>query len=94
MCRKYIDLLRCIGREVIDGEKSLDEAALRFDRNDIDLLKINDELSAVERVHLISDEEADAVRAIFVSLLMKNTVIDTNDLYSIVFEEGEKIVWH
>ncbi len=40
------------------------------------------------------DEELDAIKALLVSLLMKNTPLDRDEIYSYVYGEGKKIVWN
>ncbi len=40
------------------------------------------------------DEELDAVRALLVSLLIKETPLDRDDIYSYIFGEGKRIIWN
>jgi len=42
----------------------------------------------------LEDEEMDAVRAAIAFMLIKNTNLDKEAVYSIVFEEGRRITWH
>ncbi len=42
----------------------------------------------------LEEEEMDAVRAAIAYMLIKNTDLDREAVYSIVFEEGRKITWH
>jgi len=46
-----------------------------------------------ELVHL-DDEELDAIKTLLVSMLMKNTPLDRDEIYSYIFGEGKKIIWN
>jgi hypothetical protein len=92
--RRYIEILKLISRELLKEGKTLAEAAAKFEREDINLLRINEELTAIERFHLLSDEEADAIRSILVFLIMKKAELDAEDAYAIVFGNGRRLIWH
>ncbi len=40
------------------------------------------------------DEELDAIKTLLVSLLMNNTALDRDEIYSYIFGEGKKIIWN
>lgn len=40
------------------------------------------------------EEDSDALKAAFASLLMKTTDMDAEEIYSIVFRFGSRITWH
>ncbi len=42
----------------------------------------------------LDDEELDAVRTLLVSLLMNNTPLDRDEIYSYIFGEGKRIFWN
>ena len=42
----------------------------------------------------LDDEELDAVRTLLVSLLMNNTPLDRDEIYSYIFGEGKRIIWN
>lgn len=42
----------------------------------------------------MDDEELDAIRAVFAYILLKNTDMDKEMVYSLVFENGGRITWH
>lgn len=42
----------------------------------------------------LSTEDLDALKAALVYLLMENTVINLEEVYSLVFYDGEKITWN
>ncbi|MCL4475133.1 MAG: hypothetical protein M1508_02760 [Nitrospirae bacterium] len=40
------------------------------------------------------DEELDAIKTLLVYILMKNTPLDRDEIYSYIFGEGKKIIWN
>lgn len=46
-----------------------------------------------EKLHL-DDEELDAIKMLLVSLLMKNTPLDRDEIYAYIFGKGKKIIWN
>ncbi len=49
--------------------------------------------STEERFRL-EDDELDAIRALLVSILMKDTRLDREEIYAYIFGEGKRILWH
>ena len=49
--------------------------------------------SIEERLHL-EDDELDAIRSLLVSILMKDTRLDREEIYAYIFGEGKRILWH
>lgn len=39
-------------------------------------------------------EDLDGLRAALASFLMDNTDLDMDNIYSLLFESGSKIIWH
>ncbi len=46
-----------------------------------------------ELLHL-DDEELDVIKTLLVYMLMKNTPLDRDEIYSYIFGEGKKIIWN
>ena len=44
------------------------------------------------KLHL-DNEELDAIKTLLVSVLMKDTPLDRDEIYSYIFGEGKKIIW-
>ncbi len=42
----------------------------------------------------LDDDELDAIRAMLVYILMKNTPLDREDIYTYIFGEGKRILWN
>ncbi len=42
----------------------------------------------------LDDDELDALRSLLVSILMKDSNLDKEEIYSYTFGGGRKILWH
>jgi hypothetical protein len=49
--------------------------------------------SQKELLHL-DDEDLDAIKTLLVGILLKNTPLDRDEIYSYIFGEGKKIIWN
>lgn len=90
---KLLDFLRVIARELINNDYN-DEALNDFSLIDIDWHQIKEELNFVEGTELLEMEEIDMIRALLVYLLMKETDLHEEDIYSFIFSKGKQIVWN
>ncbi|WP_353684763.1 hypothetical protein V4D30_02935 [Thermodesulfovibrio sp. 3907-1M] len=90
---KLLDFLRVLARQLIDNdynEDSLKDLSLM----DIDLHQIKEELNFIEGSELLDREEIDMIRALLAYLLMKETDLHEDDIYSFIFSKGKQIVWN
>ncbi len=94
MYRKFIELLTMITDEILDEESDIEDAIKRIRERDINLFSVNDELKRLEKSSLIGEEEADAVRSVLVFLFARETDLDLEEIYALVFGGGKKLVWH
>lgn len=90
---KLLDFLRVLARQLIDNDYN-DETLKDFSLFDIDLHQIKEELNFIEGSELLELEEIDMVRALLVYLLMRETDIPEDQIYSFVFSKGKQIVWN
>lgn len=42
----------------------------------------------------LDDEELDAIRSLLIYILMKNTRLDNDEIYTYIFGGGKRILWH
>ena len=42
----------------------------------------------------LEEEEIDEVKALLVYILMKDSLLDSEDIYSSIFGGGKRITWH
>ena len=90
---KLFDFLRALARQLIDNDYN-DEILKDFSVFDIDLHQVKEELNFIEGNELLEVEEIDMVKALLVYLLMKETDLSEDDIYSFIFSKGKQIVWN
>ncbi|MCS7203336.1 MAG: hypothetical protein NZ809_02655 [Thermodesulfovibrio sp.] len=90
---KFLDFLRVLARQLIDNDYN-DEALKDFSLFDIDLNQVKEELNFLEGSEIIEVEEIDMIRALLVYLLMRETDLPEDDIYSFIFSKGRKIIWN
>jgi hypothetical protein len=42
----------------------------------------------------MDDEELDAIRSLLIYILMKDTHLEKEEIYTYIFGEGKRILWH
>ena len=42
----------------------------------------------------LDDEELDAIRSLLIYILMKDTHLEKEEIYTYIFGEGKRILWH
>lgn len=90
---KFLDFLRVLARQLIDNDYN-EESVRELSLSDIDLQQIKEELNFIEGSELIDIEEIDMIRALLVYLLMRETDLHDDDIYSFIFSKGKQIVWN
>ncbi len=94
MYKKFIDLLRLITEELDVRDGDIEDLLLQVNAKDVNLYQVNEELKVLERSSVIEPEESDLIKSVLVYLFMKNTELDVEDIYAIVYGNGKKITWH
>lgn len=90
---KLLDFLRVLARQLIDNDYN-DETLKDFSLFDIDLHQVKEELNFIEGSELLDREEIDMIRALLAYLLMRETDLHEDDIYSFIFSKGKQIVWN
>ncbi|GBD99940.1 hypothetical protein BMS3Abin07_01987 [bacterium BMS3Abin07] len=94
MYRNIMDVLLALAREIVENDMKIEDAIIKIDDSGLNLDHIREELSVIERTSLMSDEEADALKSLLIYLLMRNTDLDHDDIYAMVFGSGRTILWN
>ncbi|MEN2994638.1 MAG: hypothetical protein ABDH19_04755 [Thermodesulfovibrio sp.] len=89
----FLDFLRVLARQLIDSNYS-DEILEDFSILDFDLNQIKEELNFIEGNQILDLEEIDMIRALLVYLLMRQTELHEDDIYSFIFSKGKQIIWN
>jgi hypothetical protein len=92
--KKILDILRILARELIEKGYDAEDALNKIDIYDIDFLSLKDELVTMELSQYTDEAELDAIRALLSYILMKETELDTEDIYAFTFGKGRQIIWN
>jgi hypothetical protein len=92
--KKILDLLRILAKELIDKGYDAEDALKRISIYDIDFLSLKEEIMTLELSQYADEAELDAIRAVLSYVLMKETELDTEDIYAFTFGKGRQIIWN
>ncbi|MCL4458150.1 MAG: hypothetical protein M1147_11810 [Nitrospirae bacterium] len=93
MARRLIDMLRVLAKELIEKGYDADDALKKISVFDIDFLTVKEELVTLELSRYVDEAELDTIRALLSYVLMKETELDTEDIYAFTFGKGRQITW-
>lgn len=94
MAKRLIDVLRVLAKELIDKGYEADDALKKISYFDIDFLTVKEELVTMELSRYIDESELDTIRALLSYILMKETELDTEEIYAFIFGRGRQIIWN
>ncbi|HAK88933.1 MAG TPA: hypothetical protein DHV16_12010 [Nitrospiraceae bacterium] len=93
MARRLIDVLRVLAKELIEKGYDADDAVKKISVFDIDFLTVKEELVTLELSRYVDEAELDTIRALLSYVLMKETELDTEEIYAFAFGKGRRITW-
>jgi len=94
MAKRLIDMLRVLAKELIEKGYDADDMMKKVSAFDIDFLTVKEELIALELAKYIDDTELDVIRALLAYILMKDTDLETEEVYAFIFGKGRQITWN
>lgn len=94
MAKKLLKLLRMITKDISDMEFYSDEMIDTIHYDEPDLFDIGDELDILESSNGLEDEELDVLKSLLVYILIRKSSFEREDIYSIVFGGGRRILWN
>lgn len=94
MAKRLLDVLRVLAKELIEKGYDADDMLKKVSAFDIDFPMVKEELVMLELTKYIDDTELDTIRALLTYILMKDTHLDTEEIYAFVFGKGRRIIWN
>ncbi|MEW5744277.1 MAG: hypothetical protein AB1805_02375 [Nitrospirota bacterium] len=94
MAKRLIDILRVLAKELIEKGYDADDMMKKVSAFDIDFLTVKEELTMMELTKFIDDSELDTIRALLAYILMKDTDLETEEIYAFIFGRGRQITWN
>jgi hypothetical protein len=94
LAKRLIEVLRALAKELIDrGYDNTEDTIAKISAFDIDFVTIKEELMTLEHTRHIDEAELDTIKALLSYVLMKETELETEDIYAFIFGRGRHIIW-
>ncbi len=94
MAQRLIDILRTLAKELIEKGYDSEDALRKVEVIDIDFSTVREELNMLEINKYIDESELDTIRALLAYILMKDTDLESEDIYAYTFGRGRQIIWN
>ncbi|MDA8105113.1 MAG: hypothetical protein M0Z67_09335 [Nitrospiraceae bacterium] len=94
MSKKLIKMLKMITRDLKDAEFYSEEILDNINYDEPDLVDISEELAALESSESLDEDELDILKSLLVYILLKKSSFEKEEIYSLVFGGGKRVVWN
>ncbi len=94
MSKKLIKILKMITKDLKETEFYSEEIINTIQYDEPDFVDISEELAALESSESLDDDELDILKSLLVYIMIKKSSYEREDIYSLVFGGGKRIVWH
>ncbi len=94
MSKKLLKMLRMLTRDMKEGEFYSDEILETIEYDEPDLVDIGEELAALEYSHSLEEDELDVLKSLLVYILLRKSSFEREEIYSLVFGGGRRIIWN
>ena len=94
MSKKLLKILQMISRDLKDNEFVSDEMLETLDYDESDIIDIGEELENLEFYDYLEDDELDILKGLIAYLLMKDSSYEKEEILSLIFAGGKRIVWN
>ena len=83
-----------ISRDLKDNEFVSDEMLETLDYDESDIIDIGEELENLEFYDYLEDDELDILKGLIAYILMKDSSYEKEEILSLIFAGGRRIVWN
>lgn len=94
MSKKLLKILKMISRDLKDKEFVSEEMLETLDYDESDILDIGEELENLEFYDYLEDDELDILKGLIAYILMKDSSREKEEILSLIFAGGRRIVWN
>lgn len=94
MAKRLIDIIRVFARELLEQGYDIDYALKKMSIFDMDFTSLTEDLLELELTNSIDELELDTIRVLLAYILINDTDLDIEVIYSFVFGSGRQIVWN
>lgn len=83
-----------ISGDLKDREFVSDEMLETLDYDEMDIMNIGEELESLELFDYLNDDELDILKGLIAYLLMRDSSYEKEEILSLIFAGGKRIVWN
>lgn len=94
MAKKLLKILKMITKDLSDTEFYSEEMLDTIYYDEPDLFDIGEELAELESSDGLEENELDVLKSLLVYILIRKSPFEKDDIYSIVFGGGRRILWN
>jgi len=94
LSKKLLKILKMISKDLKDREFISDEILEVLDYDETDIMDIGEELENLEFYDYLEDDELDILRGLIAYILMKDSSREKEEIFSLIFAGGRRIVWN
>ena len=94
MSKRLLQMLKMITKDLKEKEFYSEQLLETFKYDDPDLYALGDELSQIEFSGSLDEDEIDILKSLLVYILLRKSSMDKEDVYSLVFGLGRRILWN
>ena len=94
MSKKLLKILKMISNDLKDREFVSEEMLEALDYDVSDIMHIGEELENLEFFDYLEDDELDILKGLIAYLLMKDSSYEKEEIFSLIYAGGRRIVWN
>jgi hypothetical protein len=94
LSKKLLKILKMISRDLRDKEFVSGEILETLDYDESDIIDISEELENLEFYDYLEDDELDILKGLIAYILMKDSSYEKEEILSLIFAGGRRIVWN
>ncbi len=87
-------MLKMITKDLKDAEFYSEEILDNINYDEPDLVDISEELAVLESSESLDEDELDILKSLLVYILLKKSSFEKEEIYSLVFGGGKRVVWN
>jgi len=94
LSKKLLKILKMITRDLRNKEFVSGEMLEALDYDESDIIDISEELENLEFYDYLEDDELDILKGLIAYILMKDSSYEKEEILSLIFAGGRRIVWN
>jgi hypothetical protein len=94
LSKKLLKILKMISRDLKDKEFVSGEILEALDYDETDIMDIGEELENLEFYDYLEEDELDILRGLIAYILLKDSSYEKEEIFSLIFAGGRRIVWN